>query len=84
MPNDYKFLEQNQHWSNFIMWIIIIISKQNVLIFQIFKGIVSDSNNIFLWQNFEDINEKKLFPKFQLIPIFCYKLCMIMCINIAP
>ena len=24
------------------------------------KGIVSDSNNIFLWQNYEDINEKAI------------------------
>ena len=36
-----------------------------------FKGIVSDSNNIFLWHESEDINKKKksLFPKFQLTPI---------------
>ena len=32
------------------------------------KGIVSNSNNIFLWHKSEDIN-KRLFPKFQLIPI---------------
>ena len=35
------------------------------------KGIVSDSNIIFLWQKLEDINEERLFSKFQLIPIFC-------------
>ena len=35
------------------------------------KGIVSDSNNIFLWQKLEDIKEKRLFPKFQSIPIIC-------------
>ena len=33
------------------------------------KGIASDSNNIFLWHESEDINKKSLFPKFQLIPI---------------
>ena len=32
------------------------------------KGIVTDSNNIFLWHESEDINKKSLFPKFQLIP----------------
>ena len=37
--------------------------------FQIVKGIFSDSNNIFLWHESEDINKKSLLPKFQLIPI---------------
>ena len=32
------------------------------------KGIVTDSNNIFLCHESEDINKKSLFPKFQLIP----------------
>ena len=32
------------------------------------KGIFSDSNNIFLWHESEDINWKSLNPKFQLIP----------------
>ena len=32
-------------------------------------GIVSDSNNIFLQHESEDINTKRLFPKFQLMPI---------------
>ena len=35
-------------------------------------GIVSDSKNIILWHELEDINKKKkkksLFPKFQFIP----------------
>ena len=31
------------------------------------KGIVTDSNSIFLWHESEDINKKSLFPKFQLI-----------------
>ena len=41
-----------------------ILDKQ-----KIFKGIFSDSNNIFLWHKSEDINKKRLFPKFQLILI---------------
>ena len=31
--------------------------------------IFSDSKNIFLWYESEDINKKSLFPKFKLIPI---------------
>ena len=43
--------------------------KQNKLSVQKYiKGIVTDSNNIFLWHESEDINKKSLFPKFQLIP----------------
>ena len=34
-----------------------------------FKGIISDSDNKFLWHESKDINKKSLFPKFQLIPI---------------
>ena len=37
-----------------------------------FKGKVSDSYNIFLWHESKDINKNG------------YKLCMIMCIGIAP
>ena len=37
------------------------------------KGIFSDSNNIFLWHESEDINKKSLFPKFQLIPILRFQ-----------
>ena len=33
------------------------------------KEVFSDSNNIILWHESEDILKKKLFPKFQLIPI---------------
>ena len=38
-----------------------------------FKEIVSDSNNIILWHESEDINWKSLFPKFQLIPILRFQ-----------
>ena len=33
------------------------------------KGIVSDSNSIFLWHKSEDINKNRLFEKLQLITI---------------
>ena len=39
-----------------------------ILISLLLKGIVTDSNSIFLWHESEDINKKSLFPKFQLIP----------------
>ena len=39
----------------------------------IIKGIFSDSNNIFLWYESEDINKKSLFPKFLLIPILHFR-----------
>ena len=39
----------------------------------VFKGIVSDSNNIILWHESEDINKKSLFPKFQLILILRFQ-----------
>ena len=38
------------------------------------KGIVSDSNNIILWHESEDINKKSLFPKFQLLPILRFQI----------
>ena len=40
---------------------------------QLVKGIVSDSNNIILWNESEEINKKILFPKFQLIPILRFQ-----------
>ena len=48
------------------------------------KGTLSDSNNIFLWHESEDINKNSWLPKFHLIPILRYKLRIIMCIGIAP
>ena len=45
----------------------------NLLIMIIIKGIFTDSNNIFLWQESEDRNKKSLFPKFQLIPILRFQ-----------
>ena len=46
---------------------------------------MSDSNNIILWHESEDINLKSLFPKFQLIPILRLPsyawLCVIHCFH---
>ena len=38
------------------------------------KGIFTDSNIIFLWHESENVNEKSLFPKFQLIPILHFQI----------
>ena len=50
----------------------------------LFKGIFSDSNNIFLWHESEDINEKSLNPKFQLIPILRFQVMHDYVCFIAP
>ena len=47
------------------------------------KGIFTDSNNIFLWHESEDINEKAYFQNFSWFQFYIFKLCMIMCF-IAP
>ena len=48
------------------------------------KGISSDSNNIFIWYESEDINKKSLFPKFQLIPILYFQVMHDYVYFIAP
>ena len=48
------------------------------------KGIFSDSNNIFLLYESEDINKKSLFPKFQLIPILRFQVMHDYVYSIAP
>ena len=50
----------------------------------IIKGIFSDSNNIFLWHDSEDINKKSLFPKFKLIPILHFQVMHDYVCFIAP
>ena len=50
----------------------------------VLKGIFSDSNNIILRHELEDKNKKNLFPKLQLIPIYFFKLGMIMCVSLLP
>ena len=49
-----------------------------------FKGIFSDSNNIFLWYESEDINKTSLFPKFQSIPILRFQVMHDYVCFIAP
>ena len=51
---------------------ILYIASTIILLCKL-KGIVSDYNNIFLWHESEDINERNLFPKFQLIPILYFQ-----------
>ena len=48
------------------------------------KGIFSDSNNIFLRYESEDINKKSLFPKFLLIPILRFQVTHYYVYFIAP
>ena len=48
------------------------------------KEIFSDSNNIFLWHESEDINKKSLNPKFQLIPILRFQVMHDYVCFIAP
>ena len=49
------------------------------------KGIFTDSNNIFLWHESEDINVKKnLFLNFSWFQFYILKLCMIMCVSLLP
>ena len=47
--------------------------KKSELAIWVFKGIFSDFHNIFLWHESEGINQKSLFPKFQLIPILRFQ-----------
>ena len=49
-----------------------------------FKGIVSDSNNIFLWHESEDINKESLFPTFQLGLISRFQVMHDMCVSLRP
>ena len=63
--------------------ISVICLLQAIYDFMI-KGIVSDSNNIFLWHESEDISKKSLFPKFQLIPILRFKVMHDYVCFIAP
>ena len=41
--------------------------------FLLLKEVFSNSNNIILWHESEDINKKRLFPKFQMIPILHFQ-----------
>ena len=49
---------------------------------QPFKGIFSDSNNIFLWHESEDINQKTChFQNFSWFQFNVFKFCMIICVH---
>ena len=51
------------------------------------KGIAVILTTFFLWHKSEDINKKKKkgnFQNFSSFTFYVYKLCMIMCISIAP
>ena len=52
-----------------ILWNHLLgLKALKAYLLQVIKGLVSDSNNIFLWHESEDIYKKGLFPKFQSIP----------------
>ena len=48
------------------------------------KGIFSDSSNIFLWHESEDMKKTSLFPKFQMIPILRFQVMHSYVCFIAP
>ena len=48
------------------------------------KGMFSDFHTTFLWHESEDINQKRLFPKFQLIPILRFQVMHDYVCLIAP
>ena len=55
----------------------------------ILKGIFSDSNNIFLWYDSKDMNQKILTKKAYLqnfcwFQFYVFKLGMIMCVSLLP
>ena len=50
----------------------------------VIKELFSDFNNIFLWNESEDITIKSLLSKFSWFQFYVYKLCMLMCIGITP
>ena len=59
----------NQNLTCFVLYLKIINTFLKKKKCMHLKGIFSDSNNIFLWHKSENINKKRLFPKFQLILI---------------
>ena len=48
------------------------------------KEVFSDSNNIILWHESEDVNKNSLFPKFQLNPILRFQVMHDYVCFIAP
>ena len=56
------------------------ISRELCPIQTIFNGIVSDSNNIFLWHESEDIHKKKLISKISVDSNFTFSSCAWLCV----
>ena len=63
-----------------ILAVSLFLRNLRVICIKEIKGIVSDSNNIFLWHESKDISKISVDSNLTWI----YKLCMIMCIGIAP
>ena len=55
------------------VYIVKLESPSSITNYARIKGKFIDSNNIFLWHESEGINEKSVFPKFQLIPILHFQ-----------
>ena len=62
-----------------------ILHQHSIIFFvHMLKGIVSDSNNMILRHESEDINRKGYFQNFSWFQFYVYKFCMIICIVIIP
>ena len=69
-------------WTKEIVKIFVALHECKIIVY--IKGIFTDSNNIFLWHESEDINGKKAhFQNFSWFQFYAFKLCMIVCF-IAP
>ena len=66
--------------SNF--WFCTIFFKPPLQLV-VFKGIFSNSNNIFFWHESEDINKKAYIQNFSWFQFCVFKLCMIMCVSLT-
>ena len=67
-----------------VLYLFFIGLKWNILKKMcIVKGILSDSNNIFLWHESEDMNIKSFLSQFQLIPILPW-LCTLALLHKLP
>ena len=72
------FVKTIKDWNSLPDGIVNITEPQQ------FIGIFSDSNNIFLWHESEDINKKSLNLTFQLIPILRFQVMHDYVCFIAP
>ena len=67
-------------WQSIREWVFNIMYSYRINI----KGISSDSNNIFLWLESEDVNKKAYFQNFSWFKFYVFKLCMVMCVSLLP